>query len=284
MRFEFIVFCILGDDADIPSLLLDLLAAALQEQFVESEEESIKQMVELTHLRVGDELVGLYGQAANCRIVGFNIDLSEVEAPHLVIEEFATSLLNTDFIVHMAKFDDPVLMKELCEYARDIFHLEMKLRRVLSFIYLHAYQEGNLYDLLREEQTKPVTPQLKDQQMSAAYENQFFHMSFAEYAKLNRRPSMNSTSLQEAILASRDYDDLRNEIERHPIEDELGASLLSDLKELMDPIEQMRNCVAHNRRPSNRIRENYLTARPRLEERMNTYLSNLLWPSEHETL
>ena len=38
------------------------------------------------------------------------------------------------------KFEDPLLRAELTERASEIFSLEMKLRRVLSLIYLQAYQ------------------------------------------------------------------------------------------------------------------------------------------------
>jgi hypothetical protein len=57
-----------------------------------------------------------------------------------------------------------------------------------------------------------------------------------------------------------------------PTEDEDDAVLLAGLRERMDAIEAMRNCVAHNRQPSKRIKENYDTARPLLDNLLDEYL------------
>lgn len=49
--------------------------------------------------------------------------------------------------------------------------------------------------------------------------------------------------------------------------------LLAGLKERMDAIEAMRNCCAHNRRPSKKVEENYLNARPLLDQLLDDYLT-----------
>ena len=57
----------------------------------------------------------------------------------------------------------------------------MKLRRVLTLIYLYAYQDGNPYDLLCDESTPPIVKERpKPEQMKAALENQFFHLIFSQ--------------------------------------------------------------------------------------------------------
>lgn len=56
--------------------------------------------------------------------------------------------------------------------------------------------------------------------------------------------------------------------------------------ECKDPyfiFEAMRNCVAHNRRPSRRVVENYGSARPLLNQLLDNYLSQWLCYEEIES-
>ena len=80
-------------------------------------------------------------------------------------------------------------------------------------------------------------------------------------------------SILEFIRNTKQYDALRVEILRNPIGHDKDAEFLTSLKSLMDPIESMRNCVAHNRRPTRSIADNYPNARRELEERLNEYLT-----------
>ena len=79
---------------------------------------------------------------------------------------------------------------------------------------------------------------------------------------------------------SQEYDMFREEITRRPILIQQDTDLLENLRSLMNPIEQMRNCVAHNRRPSTKIRQNYMSTRPVLEERLDQFLEGLERSSE----
>ena len=58
--------------------------------------------------------------------------------------------------MHAIKCEDPLLRNELAGRAEELFGLEMKLRRVLSIIYLHAKPDAEPYDLLREEVVQPM--------------------------------------------------------------------------------------------------------------------------------
>ena len=95
---------------------------------------------------------------------------------------------------------------------------------------------------------------------------------FSQYAGLNQRRPISSEGLLDLIRNSGEYDRFRAEISRKPVEDEEDANLIIDLKELIDPIERMRNSVAHNRRPSNKIRTSYPGALERMNEQLDEYL------------
>ena len=111
--------------------------------------------------------------------------------------------------------------------------------------------------------------------MRAASENQFFHLTFGQYINLNNRQTISLAKILEMVQKSEHYQALQAEILRSPVQDEKDADLLADLKTLMNAIDGMRNCVAHNRRPPRRITDNYPNARDRLDERLNEYLKVL---------
>jgi hypothetical protein len=154
------------------------------------------------------------------------------------------------------------------------FRLEMNLRRVLTIVYLHAYQIGDPYDLLRDETVQPMAKERPTrEQMQAAAENVFFHLTFGQYVGLNQRPEIKLPVLVEIIRNAEQYEALRSEVLHQPVEEEDDAVLLAGLKERMDAIEKMRNCVAHNRRPTRSVNDNYSIARPLLERLLNDYLA-----------
>ncbi len=189
-----------------------------------------------------------------------------------VISAFSRSLAETSPIFHAVKFEDPLLQAELAERAVEIFALEMKLRRVLSIIYLHTNQEGDPFNLLSEEIEQPVGNP-RQNQMQAANENQFFHLTFGQYINLNQRPQFSPADIFKLIRDAEQYFDLREEILRVPVKHQEDANFIIGLKEVLSPIERMRNCVAHNRRPTSRIAANYPNARLMLEERLDSYLA-----------
>ncbi len=116
------------------------------------------------------------------------------------------------------------------------------------------------------------------EQMKSATENQFFHLTFSQYINLNQRIELKLPDILQSIRNTEEYDTFRTEILRVPVEQEEDAEFLASLKDLMDPIERMRNCVAHNHRPTKSINDNYPDARSRLEERLNEYLEK--WKSQ----
>jgi hypothetical protein len=108
--------------------------------------------------------------------------------------------------------------------------------------------------------------------MRASAENQFFHLTFSQYIGLNQRADIRLPTLLDVLQTSGDYEAFRAEIIRAPVEQEDDAGLLAGLKERMDAIERMRNCVAHNRRPSDGVTQNYLNALPLLDRLLDDYL------------
>jgi hypothetical protein len=275
MTFEFLVTCRTTPETDVQKVLADLLGKVLDDNLNVFDEDAIARMVTLRHERSGKEIPDENGGVIRYQLLGFALELPEEAAsPQTVVREFAAALPDTPPIYHVVKFEDPLLQAELAQYGAEIFALEMKLRRVLSCIYLYAYQDSETFDLLRDETVQPMARTQPDaDQMRAAVENQFFHLTFSQYVGLNQRPDPKLPSILGLIRTSEQYEVLRDEILRVPIEHEDDAALLAGLKESMEAIEQMRNCVAHNRRPTKSTVENYRNARPLLDSLLDGFMS-----------
>ncbi len=288
MTFEFIIACRTLSVTDIRQGLTDLLARVLQDNLNEFDADVVDQMIQFRHARDGEQLTDTSGATAWHVLIGFTLELpEETTSAKAVVQEFASELPDTPPIFHAVKFEDPLLQAELTKRAEEIFALEMKLRRVLSFIYLYAYQSREPFNLLRDEKVNPMgnpTPE----RMKAAGENQFFHLTFGNYATLNQRQGLQFNDLLEIIRNADTYEKFHEEFSRVPIEHEDDTELLAGLNKLMDSIEKMRNCVAHNRYPSRRESDNYENALPELHEMLDNYLSkwelyineDMLWDVE----
>lgn len=276
MIFQFLISYHHTANTEIVEVISDCLAKVLEDNLNEFDNEVVEWMVIPSSERVGDYHRVLFD---------FSLDLpDEIASPRIVMDEFAEAL-NADPVVHLVKFDDPLVRADLARWADEIYALEMKLRRVLTLVYLHAYQDGDPYELLREERVQPMNKDLpKSKHMKERAENQFFHLTFSQYIGLNRRPEFKLPDLVDLVRNKSTYDDLHEELTRSPVEDEDDAVFLAGLKERMDAIEAMRNCCAHNRRPSKKVEQNYLNACPLLDEMLDKHLANWEWQEPVEEM
>ena len=283
MTFEFLIACHITPDLNVSQTLTDLLTGILADNQNDFNQGMLADMIRIRHRRSVGQDSDSGETTGGSTLIGFVVELPEdtrdVEA---VITAFANALPETPSISHTLKFEDPLLEAYLVERASEIFALEMKLRRVLSLVYLNAYQFEAPFDLLREENEENLPIQRpQDNQMRAAVENQFFHLVFSQYANLNQRQALDLSALLDSIQNSNNYDALHAEISRLPIGNEEDASFIASLKDIIGPIGRMRNCVAHNRRPSVRIKEDYPNARDQLDTMLDEFLAG--WePQEQE--
>jgi hypothetical protein len=291
MTFEFIIACDASGETDIKQSIANLLVRVLEDNQYGFDEVDPASLIQFRYQRNGDEVAHHPGAARILVLIGFELTLpeyipseedererQEAEERHntftsSVVADFAKELPDTPPVFHAVKFEDPLLRASLADRAAEIFAVEMKLRRVLSFIYLHAYQSELPYDLLREEQVNTAPQNLSAQQMMRALENQFFHINFSQYIRLNNRTPIRLGDVIELITNSEQYDNFRAEILRTPINNDQDVNCLADIKQFLEPIEDMRNCVAHNRRPTRRILDSFPDALERLNKRLNQYLS-----------
>ena len=212
---------------------MELLSEALEANQYDLDDYALLDMVQVTHIRESYS-ESPETEAVHHTLVGFAVELDDVNLSKTVIDNFAQSLADSAPIYHAIKFEDPLLQGELAEFSVVMFELEMKLRRALSFLYLHAYP-NEPYNLLRKDRMKTMPPNIPQSEMQEAIENQFFHLTFGQYTHLNQRHAFGPKELFEAILESNTYDSLKAELLSAPIVHEDDVELLDDLRKLMDP-------------------------------------------------
>ena len=266
MIFEFLITCDKTPDNDIRQVIADSLMQASSD-FDEN-------MVQVRHERAVNDVSEGNGNA----IVGFTLDLPEYATTEH-ITDFVDRLLDSPQVFHLVKFEDPLLRQDLVKWGDEIFALEMKLRHVLSLIYLNAYRLVGPYELLRGDRVNPHQEgRDAEERMGQHSENQFFFIEFSEYARLNNIPDIRIAHILRIVdlETSDEYSNFRDEImrlSRRPVEDTEDIDLFANVRRVINPIVNMRNCVAHNRRPTpDEIRE-YERDLPVLENLLDQYLA-----------
>ncbi len=186
---------------------------------------------------------------------GFSItfDSAEEQMEDLInnFSEFVadcTADCTDERIKHLLKLNDPQLQRTLRDYGKEIFEIEMKLREALSLIFIDTYGK-DFYDFLNETNIDPVTPPPRRtaKLMNESYENEFFHLVFRQYKKLN---------------------------DCNPIIGKQYIDFLASLENQVEWIEQLRNCVAHNRSIPEDIIANYETEKTTLLKEIDNFLNS----------
>lgn len=265
MTFEFVIVYQQEEGTPIHDVLVDRLGQVLMDNLNEFDFDAVDAMVRVNYERKAEDDKPV--------VLGFTLELpDETASARIVIDEFADEL-RTIPVMHVVKFEDPLLHDELAKRSEELYSLELKLRRVLTAIYLHAYREKP-YELLREEAVKPQTknpPTVKD--MVEPSENEFFHLNFRQYGELNQRPSVKDVNAMLDLIKEHDtYAALCIELARQPVEHANDASFLASLKDSMPAIETMRNCVAHFRRPPQNLTNRYLSDLPSAHTALDYFL------------
>ena len=227
MIFEFIIIYEPSEEETILGILRERLRDALEANLNDVEDESLWRMLRTTFERSRPADGARPGRA----LLSFCVELpDETASLRIVIDEFADALLAKP-VEHVVKFEDPLLHRELAERSEELFVLELKLRRVLSVIYLDAY-DTEPYNLLREEKVKPQPennpPKRAD--MQEMWENEFFHLTFRQYGALNQRPEVTKVpEIKEVMKQVGTYAALLSELDRKPVLHSDDAGFLAGL-------------------------------------------------------
>ena len=199
-----------------------------------------------------------------------NNTLSYLES---ITKRFVDLTNESENIKHLVKFYDDVLLEQNLARMREVFALEMDLRQTLSLIYLSAFDDEQYYKLLRRDKIVAQKSLPTDENEMRAYgENEFYHLTFGQYPKLNNKKDLNAQKdLIELMLEANDFSELKAKLTNNPINDEYDSDLIAALREISPKIEEFRNCVAHNRKIDENLLRNYLEAKGLLTERLEIF-------------
>ncbi len=275
MKVEFLMVC----SAELASVnhLRETLSQTLQTDYDEFKPDELTDNVHLTLLRRVPDGMDENGNTVGRVVCGFDIVLPESTTyPQNVINDFSGALIDAEGVEHILKFYDELLLEQNLDYMRELFALEMNLRKILSLIYLSNAQKS-FYELLcddvvgviKDDGSKP-TPE----HMQKEHENEFFYLLFNQYPKLNQRRPFNQIANVVSLLLNADsFEYIKQEVSRLPIQSEEDKDFLLSLKPLLDSIEKLRNPVAHNRTCGERVAQSYKVAKAKLENECDLFLS-----------
>lgn len=213
-----------------------------------------------------------YFSENNKRIAGLNLEVPEDNVA--IISEFGQKLQDDDNIYLVLKYNDEAIQSEHQIYSKEIFDLEMKLREIISFIFLDTYKE-DYYNLLREVEPKPQRLDKNNiphkEYYENHFENEFFFLLFSDYIRLNNLKELKKSDLIEMIINSNKFDDLKQKIQNRGIVKEKYQDFLAGIKENLDPIENLRNCIAHNRSFTDKMINNYVKVKKIIEGKIDDF-------------
>ena len=273
MKVNFLIIHSFGNKINLKENLLSFLKETFDESTTSTieieekpnniEEWSIFDLVEIKYN---------YFSENNKHIAGFNIEIPEGNIA--IVSEFSQKLQDDDNIYLVLKYNDEVMQSEHQIYSKEIFDLEMKLREVISFIFLDTYK-NDFYNLLKdiELRIQPLNGNNRsdEEYFKKHFENEFFFLLFSDYVRINNLKELKKSDLIEMIVNSNKFDDLKQKIQNRGIVKEKYQDFLAGIKENLAPIENLRNCIAHNRSFTDKIINNYVKVKKILEDKIDDF-------------
>jgi len=273
MKVNFQIIHSFGDNVNLKENLLSFLKDTFDESTTLTIEIEEKQdNIEEWSIFDWVEIKYNYFSENNKYIAGFNIEIPESNIA--IISEFGQKLQDDDNVYLVLKYNDEAMQSEHQIYSKEIFDLEMKLREIISFIFLDTYKK-DFYNLVKDIDLKiqPLNGNNRsdEEYFKKHFENEFFFLLFSDYIRINNLKELKRSNLIEMIVNSNKFDDLKQKIQNRGIVKEKYQDFLAGIKENLDPIENLRNCIAHNRSFTDKIINNYVKVKKILEDKIDDF-------------
>lgn len=177
------------------------------------------------------------------------------------IEGFVSKLKNERGFVRLIKYIDEIRISDYLTYYKEISEIEMKIREVFSFIFYNKYN-ANEVDNLEEYDVKYPAEKPTIKEFDDRNENPFFYFTFTGYYQFDKPKEVPVKEIIPLIQTNEQYENLRNYLNLRGILEERHIDFLKKIREKLSSIENIRNCIAHNRAIPNRAVANYEKTKP----------------------
>lgn len=179
-----------------------------------------------------------------------------------LLESFKNRLKASDGFHKLLKYVDEFRAVQYMNYYFELGELEMKIREVFSYIFYNKYSITS-NDLFEEFDAKTVGSEDPDE-LDRRLENKFFYLTFNGYLRFEKPKDVPVRELIPLIQAKEQFEELRAHLNSRGITVEHHVDFLQAVKTILDPIESVRNCIAHNRQIPNLTDANYTKAKTEL--------------------
>ena len=261
-------------DADIKGEIEELLKEALEDNYVVVDEENLD-FIEINYVVVIDDTKS---------IAGFKLDLSSIDADAIkLVQSFNEKLNDDENIAVVFKYTDNSFFAFLQKIYEELYAIEMKLREVVTLIFIDTYKD-DFYNLLYETDVRlhiglnkevQKNREQKEQFLAKRLENEFFHVLFSDYVKLTKSKNLKQDDLFLIAEMSSNFDEFKDNILKRGIVKEKYLNFINSIKENMNNLEKVRNCVAHNRTPSDDDIYNYTLSKEDIIQKIDAFVESL---------
>ncbi len=265
---------IFNDNYNFKEELKELLKTTFEQNYDEFSEEKIDTYIEITYEKQLKD---------DKHLIGFEINFSEIGSEiNKFIKDFSENLKDSEKINLVLKFYDSDLLTFLSELYKELFKTEMKLREIVSFIFIDTYKSSD--DLLKEVEITPKFNGRKDLQkdmnkrknyLEERYENEFFHILFSDYVNLTKLKDLRNEDFYWIAKISKNFKEFKEKIIERGIRKEEYKTFITDIKQIMSRLEKIRNCIAHNRMLESEDINDYETLLEEINKKIDEFINKI---------
>ena len=212
--------------------------------------------------QIGTDLNGLFGADLNDEVV-------QMHGMTCFLRDGLTNYFDNadEWVIFQDDFCD-----DFCHASyREIEGIENSLRDVLNYIFVCV--TGRLDNFF---ESSPVNTKADYEATTAKQyqQNELHYLSFSDYSATADGKTPDVKSLIAGLQDAQDFDEFKGKVFPALIREEKHRDFMASLKQVMDSLEKMRNCIAHNRLPSSTRLENYRKSRDDLRTIIDSFYSD----------
>lgn len=183
----------------------------------------------------------------------------EEENEKKYINDFFDQLLDREKVLYIFKFFDSSAVLLYQTIFKNIYDIESKLREIISCIFYSTYPD-KFFKTLEAHQVgvQPAFSDRTEEDKRKFFENEFHYLIFSDYKKIkDLKEIKNIQQIINIILNKNSFEEFKKELDKQGIKNQLYIDFLDKIRDKLDSIEKVRNCVMHSRTISESLSENF---------------------------